>query len=83
MWHARVIVCLSSHIRWGLMQRRKECDSKRVGYGKEPDAGRLWREEVLFDICLPFVSMRVLRKGKADMRGREWVCVAIDRRIGG
>ena len=65
------------------MQRWKECDSKRVGYGKEPEAGRLWRAEVPCDGCLSFVSMRVLRNGKGDIRGREWACVAMDRRIGG
>ena len=72
-----------SHIRWGSMQCRNECDSKRVEYGKEPNMGRLWRAEVLSDVCLSFVSMRVLWKGKRDMRGREWACVAMDRRIGG
>ena len=74
-----------SDMRWGSMQRRKECDSKRVRSRTESDAGRLryLRAEVLCDVCLPFVSMRVLRKGKADMRGREWTCAAIDRKIGG
>ena len=65
------------------MQRRKECDSKSVGYGKDLDAGMLWRAEVLCGVCISFVSMRVVRKGKGDMRGREGACVVMDRRIGG
>ena len=65
------------------MQCQKERDSKCVGYGKEPEAGRLWGAEVLCDVCLSFVSMRVLQKGKGGMRGREWTCVVMDRRIGG
>ena len=36
---------LDTHLR--LMQRRKECDGKRVGYGKEPDARTLWKAGVL------------------------------------
>ena len=72
-----------SHIRWGSMQRRKECDLKSVGYGKELDAGMLWRAEVLCGVCISFVSMRVVRKGKGDMREREGACVVMNRRIGG
>ena len=29
------------------MQRQKECDGKRVGYGNEPDARTLWKAGVL------------------------------------
>lgn len=31
---------------------------------------------------LSFVSMIVLQKGKGNVCGRKWTCVAIDRRIG-
>ena len=34
----------------------------RVGWGEESDARRLWKTEVLLDVCLPFVSLRVCGK---------------------
>ena len=51
----------------------------RLGYVEAMDG-----EEVFFAaFILSFVSMIVLRKGKGDMRGREWIYVAIDGMMGG
>ena len=59
------------------------CAGERFTAGRiESDAGRPWRAEVLCDVCLSFVRMRVLQKGKGDMCEGEWTCVATDRRIG-
>ena len=68
--------CLSS----GQMVRI--CAGDRFSAGRiKSDAEK--RAEVLCDVRLSFVSMRVLRKGKEDVGGREWTRVAIDRKIGG
>ena len=77
-----VVKTNGSHMCWGSMQRRKEYSYKGVGYRTELDLGRLCGADVLCDICLSFVSMRVLQKGE-DVRGREWARVEIDRKIGG
>lgn len=47
---------------------------ERVRCGKELDARRLWGVEVLCDICLSFVSMRVPQKGKGDTWKRMDLC---------
>ena len=52
----------------GIDADRKECSYKRVGYRTEMDLGRLCGADVLCDICLPFVSTRVLQKGHARKR---------------
>jgi len=53
------------------------------GYGRGGCAEAMERGSSLRDACPPLVSIRVLREGKGDMCGREWTCVAIDRRMGG
>ena len=75
-----------SRRRCGSMQRRKGCDSKRAGCGKGPEAGMLWRAEVLCDICISFVvreycerereyaweRMGLYRDGQQDWRMTLW-----------
>ena len=52
-------------MRLGLMQHWKE----------ESDVKRLWSMKKFFFVTfvLSLVSIIVLRKGKGDMRGREWI----------
>ena len=87
MWHARAIVCLPSGqmVRiyagdWGSAGRnvtRKESD---MGKSRMRGGYREWRFFVMFVFLL---LVWEYCEGKGGMRGREWACVATDRRIGG
>ena len=52
------------------MQRPKEWDSEIVGCGRESDTRSLLKTEVLLDVCLSFVSLRVAEKREGYMEKR-------------
>ena len=56
-------------MRLGPIQRRKECDSERVGYTKGWICGGYGKRK-FFDVCLSFVSTRVCGREKGH-RGKE------------
>ena len=64
-------------------------EGMRLGKGQVRGKGRCGgyggARSFLCEVCFPFVSMTFFLggKGMGDIRGRKYICVAIERRIGG
>jgi len=69
------------------MQRRKQYDrakeSDALSVGRTESRVRGGYEQWVFFIKYVFLFAQEYAKGKGDIRGKEWICLAIGGRIGG